>query len=84
MQAHDVAEIAAELLQAEKREFEESQAQFQSEFEAREARFNAELETIAPQKNKGLNETAARWLLASRQKMLGLAVSRRIISPSVA
>ena len=68
MQPHDVAEITAELLQAEKRKLEESQAQFQSEFEAREARFNAELETIAPQKTK--DSTRPRpdgyWLLARK------------------
>ena len=50
MRSGDISQAAADLLQAEKRKLNESQAQFQAEFEAREAMFNAELETIAPHK----------------------------------
>ena len=37
--ARDVADIAADLLEAEKRGLAESQAKFQADFEAREAKF---------------------------------------------
>ena len=66
--APDLADVAAKLLQAEKRGFAESQAKFQANFESREAKFNAELEALAPQKPKELArpESADNWSLARK------------------
>jgi len=66
--ARDVADIAADLLEAEKRGLAESQAKFQADFEAREAKFNADLEALAPQKPNGpaKPEFADNWFLARK------------------
>jgi hypothetical protein len=69
----DLADVAAHLLEADKRKLAESQTKLQTDFEAREAKFNAGLETLAPQKPTGpvKSEVGGSWLLA---KMLGLVV----------
>jgi hypothetical protein len=66
--ARDVANIAADLLEAEKRGLAESQAKFQADFEAREAKFNADLEALAQQMPNGpaKPEFADNWLLARK------------------
>ena len=66
--APDLADVAAKLLQAEKRGFAKSQAKFQADCEAREAKFNAELEALAPQKPKepARSEFADNWSLARK------------------
>ena len=46
----DIAEVTAEVLDAQKRSLAESQVKLQAEFEAREAKFNADLETLATKK----------------------------------
>ena len=64
----DVADVAAHLLEADKRKLAESQAQLQTDFEAREAKFNADLETLTPQKpvDPGNSEVGGSWLLARK------------------
>ncbi len=64
----DVSDVAAGLLEAERRRLAESQARFQADFETREARFNADLEAVAPKKEKGPGrlESAGAWLLARK------------------
>jgi hypothetical protein len=64
----DVADVAAHLLEVEKRKLAESQTQLQTDFEAREAKFNADLETLAPQKPAGpvKSEVGGSWLLARK------------------
>jgi len=69
MQARDFADVTAELLQAQKRKLDESQAHYQSEFEAREARFNADLDSIAPHQSKDSTKPAQSegfWMLARK------------------
>ena len=64
----DVADVAANLLEADKRKLAESQAKLQADFEAREAKFNADLGTLAPQKPTGpvKSEVGGSWLLARK------------------
>ena len=69
MQARDVADVTAQLLQAEKRRLDENQAQYQSEFEAREARFNADLDAIARHQSKDStkhSQPEGFWMLARK------------------
>jgi hypothetical protein len=65
----DVSDVAAGLLEAEKRKLAENQTRFQADFESREARFNADLEAVAPQKPKGPARSIAAdiWLLARKR-----------------
>jgi hypothetical protein len=68
IEMRDIAEVTANVLEAEKRGLAESQAKFQADFEAHEAKFNADLEALATQKPKGpaKSEPAASWLLARK------------------
>ena len=66
--AQDIADVAADLLEAEKRKLDESQAKFQTDFEAGEAKFNADLEALTQQKSTGPenSESGGSWLLARK------------------
>jgi hypothetical protein len=68
VEMRDLAEAAANVLEAEKRGLAESQVKFQADFEAREAKFNADLEALTTQKPKGpvKSESAASWFLARK------------------
>jgi len=65
---HDIAEVTANVLDAEKRALAESQVKLQADFEVREAKFNADLEALATKKPQGpeRSEPAASWLLARK------------------
>ena len=64
----DVADVAAHLLEADKRKLAESQAKLQTDFEVHEAKFNADLEALVPQKPAGSvkSEVGGSWLLARK------------------
>ena len=66
--AQDIAEVAADLLEAEKRKIDDSEARFQTDFEAGEAKFNA-IEALTQQKSTGFSENSkpeGSWLLARK------------------
>ena len=64
----DVADVAAHVLEADKRKLAENQAKLQTDFEAHEAKFKADLESLAPQKAAGpvKSEIGGGWLLARK------------------
>lgn len=65
----DIAEAAAQLLQANERRLAEQQAQFQASFESREAKFNADLDAMSPKKktkSSRNSESSGTWLLARK------------------
>jgi hypothetical protein len=64
----DLADVAADLLEAEARQLAESQTKLQADFEAREAKFNADLEALVPATSKcGANAPpVVHWLLARK------------------
>lgn len=68
VEMQDLAEVTANVLEAEKREFANSQAKFQADFEAQEAKFNADLEALATSTANSPEklEAAPSWLLARK------------------
>ena len=68
VEMQNIADIAADILGAEKREFANSQSKFQADFEAQEAKFNADLEALATPASNGPEklEAAPGWLLARK------------------
>ena len=65
----ELADVAADILQDERRHFAESQAKLQADFEALAARFDADLEKLAPKWPK----EEAKVTLAEESAYNGLA-----------
>ncbi len=64
----DLADVAADLLEAEARQLAESQTKLQADFEAREAKFNADLEALVPATSNCATNASpeVHWLLARK------------------
>ena len=63
-----IAEVTANVLEAEKRALAESQVKLQADFEVREAKFNADLEALTANKSQApkRSEPTVSWLLARK------------------
>jgi hypothetical protein len=67
-ETHNIAEVTAKILDAEKRALAESQVKLQVGFEVREAKFNADLEALATKRSQSpeTSQSTASWLLARK------------------